>query len=159
MIGLFPWLRIFLDWKCSLLDNFHWSFIFLIGKLTRSRHFLQYTRRAFSIYIQGCEIASHSAPSSLSLNSIFQQRIVGVLQRYFDYSDRCVSHFFEAKLFLHWKGESVLCIMDGICYQSFTDSDVCTYMSDRLDINYRIIPHSSLLLNFAQMEFPYRASI
>ena len=39
----------------------------------------------------------------------------------------------------------MLCIMDGICYQSFTDSDVCTYMSDRLDINYRIIPHSSLL--------------
>ena len=37
----------------------------------------------------------------------------------------------------------MLCRMYEICYQSCMDSDVCTYMSDRLDINYRIIPHSS----------------
>ena len=34
-------------------------------------------------------------------------------------------------------------MMYAMYYQSYTDdSDVCTNMSDCLDINYRIIPHS-----------------
>ena len=35
-------------------------------------------------------------------------------------------------------GGSMLCIIHEIYYQSCADSDVCTYMSDSLDINYRI---------------------